>query len=290
MNFMTTSAFVAMQTLILHKFSIILCGAEIYNLICPLSSNTVIFSSVFSLHSFWDETLSQTWQYPTVLLIFTGELQAEQSYAWITVIPSILTTFAFTFFRKWKHWVLSLVTSMLALLFWVTVVVSVVFKTRLSINFWILSFVRLQHKLFFTKKQSPYFLFCLSRWVFLSSMVSHPFLSLFPVVVCILVLWHQQCYILHIHWSVGYYMVLHEGLSFKIYFSSLNRSEVVRNNIVISVATSEAFYFTSIAGIIIWYFTEQVAFLCWETNTAIHIASILYWKVEVLSWFVFRKH
>ena len=46
-------------------------------------------------------------------------------------------------------------------------------------------------------------------------------------------------------------MVLHEGLSFKIYFSSLNRSEVVRNNIVISVATSEAFYFTSIAGIII---------------------------------------
>ena len=84
-------------------------------------------------------------------------------------------------------------------------------------------------------------------------------------------------------------MVLHGRSFFQIYFSSLNTSEVVHNNIVINVATSKAFYFNSITGIIILCFIEQVLFLCWETKTMIHIVIILYWKVEVLSFFVFWK-
>ena len=44
-------------------------------------------------------TLSQTRHHSTALL-FTGELQVEQRYVWITVFLSILTTFAFTFFWK----------------------------------------------------------------------------------------------------------------------------------------------------------------------------------------------
>ena len=143
MRFMITSAFMALQTLILNNFSIILCETGIHNLICSLSSNTVIFTSVFSLHSFWDETLPQTWYHPTALLIFTGELQFKQSYAWITVFPSILTIFAITFVWKVEALNSSTVILILALSFWVTVVVSVVFKARLSLTSWIINFVRL---------------------------------------------------------------------------------------------------------------------------------------------------
>ena len=143
MSFMITSAFVAMETLILNKFSIILCETEIQNLIFSLWPNTVIFTSVFSLHLFWDETLSQTWYRPTALLIFTGELQFEQSYAWITVFPSILTVFAITFVWKVEALGSSTITLILTLSFWVTLVVSFVLKVRLPINLWILNFVRL---------------------------------------------------------------------------------------------------------------------------------------------------
>ena len=80
-----------------------------------------------------------------------------------------------------------------------------------------------------------------------------------------------------------------EDLYFKIYFSFLHRSEVVHNDIVIDVATSKAFNFDSIAGVVICYFTEQVLFFCWETNTTMHIVIILYWKVEVLTFLVFWK-
>ena len=57
--------------------------------------------------------------------------------------PSILTTFASTLFWKAEALSSSSVTSILALSFWVAVVVTVVFKTGLSKFFWILSFVRL---------------------------------------------------------------------------------------------------------------------------------------------------
>ena len=80
-----------------------------------------------------------------------------------------------------------------------------------------------------------------------------------------------------------------EGLSFEIYFSSLNRSKIIGNNIIINGATSKAFNFNSLTGINIRYSTEQVVFLCWEANTMIHIVIISYGKVEVLSFFVFRK-
>ena len=46
--------------------------------------------------------------------------------------------------------------------------------------------------------------FVFGNCLFLASVISHPFLLLFPVVSCILVLWHQQCHILLIFcWSVG---------------------------------------------------------------------------------------
>ena len=81
-------------------FSIKACSTSMVDLSRPLSFNINIFTSTFDLHWLCDEALSHFSHQATTLLILTGALQTGLRYVCVSVLRSVATTLAFSFFIR----------------------------------------------------------------------------------------------------------------------------------------------------------------------------------------------